>query len=397
MDDEAFEGWVRRTLPSSDQPLSDAMRAGDAAYKRVRKHAKQFKADWLPLIDAVAETTVAAVKFLNDHEPESNYYSRDSYLEVDDEDDQRPDYTSHEFQTVWKQIAKDRPWFEWITARENRNLLEAVRHIADNPELFSQWYDGDDLTEYDREHWTHPITLSRKFKAYAAKKAEEQAADLGAGGGADAGGGDQDHDKAKAKAKAKKKTPKKADEDAAGADAGESSGGTATTERDPHPGAGDHDAAADAGADDRPLQEKYDELVAELAKYKDFHAQVFERERERKEFFQVCLDACKEHDELKAKHDELLKENELLNDTIKEHQQLGIELFDLQQENKGRDRRLSELEALANVVGYWLRNTTDKINVPANVRKELNRAAGLPLNTKLQPKPEEGAKNHGQD
>ena len=48
--------------------------------------------------------------------------------------------------------------------------------------------------------------------------------------------------------------------------------------------------------------------------------------------------------------------------------------------------------------GFGYPNKTLTINLaPANVRKELNRAAGLPLNTKLQPKPEEGAKNHGQD
>jgi hypothetical protein len=173
-DNADVEAHLRERLKSdkAKSPVrsSKTVEASFAAFERIQQQSKLFKRDWLPFIDGVREVTMDSIQFLRDEARNTNVYTPEMFLKLDGTS---PDYKSPIFQIAWRVKAGTFPWFEYLADRRRKELLEAVRELGEERADVLKWY--EDLDEYQRERWTHPITLWRKWNAYNNKEVKDAA------------------------------------------------------------------------------------------------------------------------------------------------------------------------------------------------------------------------------
>jgi hypothetical protein len=127
----------------ADPNVDPTIIAGRAAFLRVEGHRKLFRADWLPVIDAVFKLSMVA------------WRRAGSPLTIDD----KPNWAVNSVQAAFRDVAGGEPWHDYFTKR--RQVLWALRKIGHDRDRFLEWYDN--LPVENREVNGHPSTLWNKY------------------------------------------------------------------------------------------------------------------------------------------------------------------------------------------------------------------------------------------
>jgi hypothetical protein len=136
---KAFNIERHHTHPNVDPIII----AGREAFFRVEGHRKLFRADWLPVIDAVFELSMMA------------WRRAGSPPTIDD----KPNWAFNSVQAAFRDVARGEPWHDYLTKR--RQVLSALRNIGHDRDGFLEWYDN--LPVEKRELNGHPLTLWKKY------------------------------------------------------------------------------------------------------------------------------------------------------------------------------------------------------------------------------------------
>jgi hypothetical protein len=127
----------------NDPNVDPTIIAGRAAFLRVEGHRKLFRADWLPVIDAVFKLSMVA------------WRTAGSPLTIDD----KPNWAVNSVQAAFRDVARSEPWHDYLM--NSRQVLWALRNIGHDRDAFLEWYDN--LPVEKREVIGHPVTLWNKY------------------------------------------------------------------------------------------------------------------------------------------------------------------------------------------------------------------------------------------